>query len=63
MRKTVNIVKKMRTTNCKISIFCSFVSSFLTLFLMCLKFILLCLLQKKLLRIFATKVWLLSNAD
>ena len=34
MRKTVNIVKKMRTTNCKISIFCS-VSSIFTLFLMC----------------------------
>ena len=38
MRKTVNIVTKMRTTNCKISIFCS-VSSIFTLFLMCVKFI------------------------
>ena len=37
MRKTVNIVKKMRTINCKISIFCSFVSSIFTLLLMCLK--------------------------
>ena len=38
MHKTVNIVTKMRTTNCKISIFCS-VSSIFTLFLMCVKFI------------------------
>ena len=45
MRKTVNIVTKMRTTNCKISIFCS-VSTIFTLFLMCVKFILICLLKK-----------------
>ena len=56
MRKTVNIVKKMRTTNCKISIFCS-VSSIFTLFLMCVKFILISLLQKKLLLyLFPTKI-------
>ena len=34
----VNIVTKIRTTNCKISIFCS-VSNILTLFLICVKFI------------------------
>ena len=51
MRKTVNIIKKMRATTCKISIFCSFVRSIFTLFLMCLKFILLCLLLLPILHI------------
>ena len=54
MRKTINIVK-MRTTNCQISIFWTARSSF-TLFLMCVQFILICRLQKKLFGIFATKV-------
>ena len=62
MCKTVNIVKKMRTTNCKISIFCS-VSSIFTLFRMCVKFISICLLKKKLLLcIFTTKVGYVSIA-
>ena len=40
MRKPLNIETKMRTTNGKISIFCS-VSSIFTLLLMCVKFILI----------------------
>ena len=63
MHKTVNIVTKMRTTNCKISIFCS-VSSIFTLFLMSVKFILISLLQKKIvIMYFPYKNWLRFNGD
>ena len=59
MRKTVNIVTKMRTTNCKISIFRS-ASSIFTLFLMC-KIHLIFLLQKKFsFSVFTTKVGYVS---
>ena len=48
----------MRTTNCKISMFCSvLLAAFVTLFLMCVNLISICLLQKKLLLfILSTKV-------
>ena len=60
MCKTVNIVKKMRATNCKISIFCS-VSSIFTLFRMCVKFILICLLKKIVIMYFHNKRLLCFN--